>query len=103
MHVPVFGVISSRWSVVCGDRLACGSSESVRLMCPCWHVGALEIIRDVWTQATCRGIQVRRPVTCISVGIVVRIVRGHTVVTSLYCYIKDRVNCAIVKPYEAAR
>jgi len=101
MRVPVFGVIGSRWGVVRGNGLACRSSESVRVVCPRWHAGALEIIGHVRAEATRRSIQVRRPVTRVPIGIVVRIVGGHAVVTSLCCRIKDRVNRAIVKPYEA--
>lgn len=83
MHAPVFGIISSRWSVVGGDRLTRRPGQSVRIVYPRWYAGALEIIGHVRTQATGGRIQVRRPVARIPIGIVVRIVGRHAVVTSL--------------------
>lgn len=67
-----------------GNGLSRGSGESVRVVRSRWYVvGGLEIVRHVRTQSVRRRVRIGRPVTDVPVGIVVRIVGGHAIVTSL--------------------
>lgn len=65
------------------DRLSSGPGESVRIVRPGRHTTALEIVGYVRAQAARRRIEIRRAVARVPVRIVVRVVGGHAVVTSL--------------------
>lgn len=79
----VFGIIGSRLRVVRGNGLSRGSGESVRVVRSRWYVvGGLEIVRHVRAQSVRRRVRIRRSVADVPVGIVVRIVGRHAVVTS---------------------